>query len=357
MASALTFRSISKNHLGWHSDLGGDLREWLYLDGWMDNGYKYSLVLASKMEMGENVVGPEKADWPLVDCQVISPEGVMQRVAKAFPIEKLKTKPWGVSIGNNVFRGSLTPDGLPAGYRVKVAAGDLGIDITAEAICTGTRFVEEEHGYMYYDPTTNVGVGWWPLVPGAKVQGTLTYRGSKIPVAGFGYCERQVGNEAFAGWISHWFWGHMWAGDYTAIWSYTTAPESMQYRHFSPLVLWKGNDIILSTHNLALEAANFELDPEIGMPYPTAETLHATEANVEMTALILRGITTERDLMVNNPGTSPENPGCYFRQYSDIDIEIRRLDRLEQIRGKCVHEAGWITRWFPVPGRYPVPRK
>ena len=179
MASALTFRSISKNHLGWHSDLGGDLREWLYMDGWMDNGYRYSLVLASKMEMGENVVGPEKRDWPLIDFQVISPEGVIQRVAKAFPIEKLKTKPWGVRIGDNAFRGSLGLDGLPTGYTIKVAVGDVGIDITAKAICTGVRFVEEEHGYMYYDPTTNIGVGWWPLVPGAEFKGHLRIRGRR----------------------------------------------------------------------------------------------------------------------------------------------------------------------------------
>lgn len=351
MASGFTFRSISKNQLAWHSDLGGDFREWLYLDGWMDNDYKYGLVLATKMEMGENVVGPEKGDWPLVDCLVTSPEGVTHRVSKAFPIETVKLEPWGLTIGDNVFTGSLTPDGMPAGYRVKVALDDVGIDITAKAVATGMRFVEEEHGYMYYDPTTNIGVGWWPLVPRAEIEGTLTFQGKTIPVKGPGYCERQLGNKSFEGWISHWFWGHFYAGDYTAIWANTVSPESMQYRHFSPFVLWKGSDVILSTHNLALSPENFELDAVIGMPYPTAETIHATEGNTELWALILPGTISERDLMVNNPGTSPENPGCYFRQFSNIDIEIRRWDQLEQIRGKCIHEFGWMTRWFPVPGR------
>jgi hypothetical protein len=123
----------------------------------------------------------------------------------------------------------------------------------------------------------------------------------------------------------------------------------MQYRHFSPFVLWKGSDVILSTHNLALSAERFVLDPDIGMPCPTAQTLHATEGNIELTALILGGTISERDKMVNNPGTSPENPGCYFRQFSNIDIEVRRWDRPEQIRGRCIHEYGAMTEWFPVP--------
>ena len=126
MAAGFTFRSISKNQLKWHSDLGGDFREWLYLDGWMDNDYKYGLVLATKMEMGENVVGPEKGDWPLIDCLVTSPEGVTHRVSKAFPIEMVKPEPWGITMGDNVFAGALMPDGMPAGYRVIVPRECVG---------------------------------------------------------------------------------------------------------------------------------------------------------------------------------------------------------------------------------------
>jgi len=201
---------------------------------------------------------------------------------------------------------------------------------------------------MFYDPNTKMAIGWWPLIPRAEIEGTLTFKGEKVPVMGLGYCERQLGNKAFAGRISRWFWVHFYAGDYTAIWAEIAFPESLQYRHFSPLVFWKGSNIILSTHNLSLYPEHFTLDSEIRMPFPKIETLHATEGNVELSALVLPGTITERDLMTNNPGTSPEKPGCYFRQYSEIDVEIRRLDQLENIRGKCIHESGWITHWFPV---------
>ena len=81
----------------------------------------------------------------------------------------------------------------------------------------GVRFVEEDHGCMFYDPTTKMAIGWCPLIPRAEIEGTLTFKGEKVPVVGLGYCERQPGNKAFAGWISRWFCGHFNTGDYTAI--------------------------------------------------------------------------------------------------------------------------------------------
>ena len=351
--AANTFRSINKNQLGWHSDMGGDVLEWLHMDGWMDNGYYYNSTLASKLDMAENAVGSEKKDWPIVALLITSPEGEIKQVYKAFPAEEFKAEPWGVTIGNNVFKGLLTPDGLPAGYQVKLDIDDVGIDITAKAICTGVRFVEDEHGYVYYDPTTNTGAGWWPLVPRASVEGTITFQGKKTKkTAGLGYCERQLGNRQgwkMNEWISHWFWGHFWAGDYTAIWTYAAGSEMLQYRPFSPLVLWKGSDIILCTNNLSLSPDKFELDDVTGCAYPTIETIHATQGNIELLGLVQPPKLSERYQMFNLPGQTLENAGCCFRGVSDIDVEITRLDRLEQMRGKCMYEHGQITRWIPVP--------
>lgn len=351
--STLTFRSISKNQLAWHPQLAGNTREWLYLDGVMANGYKYDLLFASKMEMAENIVGFEKKELPLIMCQITNPEGETHRVAAAFPIEELSLsmEPWGVKIGENTLTGALTSEGEPSGYHVKVAHDDFGVDITAKAVALGIKFVEEEHGYMFYDPATNFAVGYWPLIPRAEIEGTLTFHGQTVPVKGLGWCERQVGNEAFAGWISKWLWGHGWAGDYTVFWMSIASTEATQYRHMSPAVVWKGNDIVLCTHNAAHSAERYEIDPEIGMPFPTIETVHATDGNVELNVMVLPGTILFRQLMTNNPGTSPEKPGSYFRQHSDFDMEIRRLDRIEKIRGTLIREAGWIEQLFPVPGR------
>ena len=351
--AAYTFRSINKNQLGWHSDMGGDVLEWLFADGWMDNGYKYNFLFSSKLDTAENVVGPEKKDWPIVALLITSPEGETKHIYKAFPPEEFKAEEtWGATIGNNVFRGLLTPDGMPAGYQVKIDLDDVGLDITAKAICTGVRLVEEEHGYIYYDPTENIGVRWWPLVPRASIEGTITFQGKKIPAAGLGYVERQLGNnqgKKMSEWVSHWFWQHFYAGDYTAVYTYAAASEMLQYRPLSPLILWKGSDIILCTHNLSLSPDKFELDDVTGCAYPTIETIHATQGNIELLGLVQPPTLFERYQMLNLPGQTLENAGCILRGFSDIDVEITRLDKLELMRGKCMYEHGQITRWTPIP--------
>ena len=42
---------------------------------------------------------------------------------------------------------------------MKVAHEDIGIDIEVKAVALGVRFVKEDHGYMFYDPTTNIAIG------------------------------------------------------------------------------------------------------------------------------------------------------------------------------------------------------
>ena len=126
--------------------------------------------------------------------------------------------------------------------------------------------------------------------------------------------------------------GHFFAGDYTAVWIDNTS-AGPRYRHFSPLVLFKGQHPILSTHNLNLHQEQFVLDTEHGnMPYPPIETLHATEgSNIELTTQTEPGHIVAWEYVTEIPGTdvSPENPVGYHRQYGPINVQIRRWDQLE----------------------------
>jgi len=347
-----TVKNINKNQLGWHLNMGGEVIDFIFADGWMENGYKYNFLFACKLEGLEPLVGPEKKDWPIVTLLITSPEGETQQIFKPYPPNEFKAEPWGVTIGNNVFKGSLTTEGMPAGYEVKMDVDDIGLDITAKALCTGVRFVEEEHGYMFYDQGKDIGVGWWPLVPRASVKGTVKFQGKKVKVEGLGHIERQVGNRdgrLMSDWNSHWFWGHCWAGDYTAMWTYSASTEKYRYHPFSPLVLWKGSDIILCTNNLSLSPDKFEYEDVTGVPYPTIETIHATQGNIELLGQVSNPTLTERYPLLSLPGQTFENAGAILRGFADIDLEITRLNKSEQISGKCMYEHGQITRWIPIP--------
>jgi len=72
---------------------------------------------------------------------------------------------------------------------VEVAHEDIGIDIEAKAVALSVRFVEEDHGCIFCDPTTKMAIGWWPLIPRAEIEATLTFKGEKVPVMRLGYCE------------------------------------------------------------------------------------------------------------------------------------------------------------------------
>jgi len=356
MPRGFTFTTVSKTNLAWHLELksGGPYWDWLWFDGWTEQGYWYGLTMAYRMENMAHIVGEDKKDWPLIDCLITSREGVTHRVAKSFPVEEFKEgEPWGVTIGDNYCIGSMGPDGKPTGYRVKIDMDGVGLDFTAKAVALGMQFVEAEHGYTFHHPKRNLGVGWWPLIVRSEIEGTFTFQGKPVKVKGLAYVERQLGNISFAGMMPHWFWGHFYAGDYTGIWTDSTSPAAARHRHFSPFVLYKGSDPILSTHNLCLHPEEFVLDEINGMPYPTTETLHATEGNVEMTAQIHPGVIIERELLIDVPGTSftAENPGGYFRQYCDVDVQIRRWDQVEELKGSCQREFGWMTQWFPIPPR------
>ena len=89
-----TFRSIGKFHCDWHFELNdkGKYWDWLWLDGWTEQGYWYGLTLAWRMEMMEHRVGYEKKDWPLIDLLITNPEGKTHRAVRSFPREQFKVE-------------------------------------------------------------------------------------------------------------------------------------------------------------------------------------------------------------------------------------------------------------------------
>jgi hypothetical protein len=349
-----TFRSIGKYHCDWHFELNdkGKYWDWLWLDGWTEQGYWYGLTLAWRMEMLEHRIGYEKKDWPIIDLLITNPEGKTHRVLQAFPREQFKVEePWGCTIGDNYLKGTSDKDGNPTGYRVKVAMDGAGIDVTCKGVAPGMRFVDEEHGYTFYRPKENLAVGWWPLLSSSEMAGTMTYQGQTANIKGLSYVERQLGNVMFWGLMPHWSYGHFFAGDYTAVWIDNTS-AGPGYRHFSPFVLFKGQHPILSTHNLNLHMEKFVLDKEHGnMPYPPIETLHATEGHTELTSQTEPGHIVAWEYVTELPGTdvSAANPVGYHRQYGPINVQIRRWDKVEQIRGVVLREFDWMTEWFPFP--------
>ena len=351
MPRKYTFRKLTGSNLGWHPELregeGADYYgEWFWLDGQLEGGYQYSMGLFARRPGG---ISPEGKNWPSVELHILTPDGEVHHATEDYPPESFKPEPWGGAWGHNTFTGRLGPDGMPEGYALKVSVGNIGVDITARAVASGVQFSDEEHGYTYYHPYKNLALAWWPLVPRAEVEGTITIDGKAAKVRGLAHCERQLANlpNAFGGGgQAIWFWGHFYAGDYTAVWTDSAASERSKYRHFTPFVLWKGGDVVLSTYQFACVVEKFGIDPVTGLLYPVVESLRASDGHTGLTAQLLPGKIIDF-FTLEGPPSAPEKRGVYFRQHCDVRVQVSRWDEIEEIGGTSTHEFGAGADWFP----------
>ena len=343
MPRRYTFRRISKTNLAWHPELGeGEnakgYADWLWLDGQLEGDYQYSMGMFGARPGVEGTV----PGGPTIELHILTPDGKAHHGGETFPPESFKPEAFGAAWGDNKFAGKLKPDGTPEGYDLKVSVGDVGVDLSARTVATGLVFSDEEHGYTYYHPGRKTALAWWPLVPRAEVEGTLTIEGKPVKVSGLSYVERQITNipQSFGGVGQAWWtWGHFYAGDFTAVWTDSAASEHYQYRHFSPFALWKGSELVLSSFQFTAYIEKYGIDEDSGALYPVVESLRASDGNVELRAQLLPGKINH---VFRLGGT-----GVYCRQYCPVNIQLRRWDDVEEASGTAVHEFGAGGGWFP----------
>lgn len=343
MPKEYTFRRITPHEVRWQTELGDGegadkYRDWFYFDGHFDeHGYSCSISLHNREFFG----GPQ----PEIEMYFLTPDGPIHRI-ELFPIGSFKPEPFGASWGPaNVFEGKMGLNGQPESYHMKVSAGDISVDFTCRAVVTGVKFVDAEPGYTYYHPVKKMALGWWPLVPRAEAEGTVTIGEKTVKVKGLAYLERQLACMPLGGGAGErtgqalWCWGHFFAGDYTALWTDSAASEHYGYSHFTPFVLWKGNTPIMSTYQFAGYVEKFAISPENGLPYPLVETIKASDGIREVTAQLVNGS------MLLHMELAPQ--AWYSRMYSDVNVQIRHWGEMEQVKGRSLHEWGCTGSWFP----------
>lgn len=350
MSGKYVFQTISGDHLVWHPELGeGDNRdnyaEWLWIDGQAENGYHYSVGLfQARPDVGDPEAGidtPDNLRWPTVDLRVLAPDGKVRRAVRKYPPELFNPEPYGGIWENTTFKWNLAPDGLPAGYEANASVDDIEINITAKTVITGVHFSRQDHGFTYYHPVKKLALGWWPLVPRAEVEGTIKVGGTSVDAKGIAYLEKQLTNipNSFGGGAQNmWFWGHFFAGDYTAVWTDSAASEHFRYKHFTPFVMWEGSDMVLGTFQLANCAEKFDVHPITETLYPAIESLRATDGEVNVTAQFGPGPVVEH----RRPGTL-----VYVRQCSPVNVQLSRDDKVVEISGTAIREWGAGANWFP----------
>jgi hypothetical protein len=311
-----------------------------WLDGELDNGWQIGIgLLRSRPLVGGR---------PAITIKIMRTDGAVINADATFTVEEFTPSAFGGSWGpDNRLEGQLDGAGRPAAFRLTLAVDDLLLDVTCHAVCFGAKFVDTSPGFTVHDEAGGSAAGWWPLIPRARASGTLSINGDVIDASGDFHIERQVSSFPLAGNAgeksaqSIWSWGHFYAGEYTAIWTDSGASEHFGYHHFTPFLLWRGSELLLSTFAFACYVERFTVNPATSLALPVVTTLKASDGTTDFFARLVEPRNFEHVELNNKPGS------IYCRQVSRVAARIEGTGTVERVAGRAVHE------WGTQAGNYP----
>jgi len=338
------FRHVTPEEFRWHTELSGDpdsLCELLWIDGHLDDGWQIGIGLMRARPLMDG--------HPAIFIRLLSPDGRCIQADEKFTHEEFQnggglSARWG---RNNSIVADVGPSGSPGAYRLSLRVREFEVDLHCVAECTGVKFVTASPGYTACDTKSGLATGWWPLIPRARVSGSIVVQGEARQVSGLFYLERQVsslplgGREGEKTAQSIWAWGNFHAGDFTAGWTDSGASEDFGYRHFTPFVMWKGSDPFLSTFSFASYVEKFAINPKNGLAYPEVVTLKASGGDIDFFARLVSGHIIDHYEMNN------KRDSLYCRQASEVHAQIRQWGATRRIEGRAVHEWGTRAGNFP----------
>ena len=344
MSGEKVFREVGPEEYRWHTELKGDalkIVELLWIDGQFDNGWQIGIGLLRAR--------PLAGGKPAVTIKLMAPDGTVQEVNETFGTDEFHddgglSARWGE---RNLVRGRMDDNGRLIGYALSLDVEGLRVDLDAETVCSGVKFVAGSPGYTVHEPGTQLAVGWWPLVPRATCTASIGHGGEQMTCRGLIYLERQVSSFPLGGQQgektaqSIWTWGHVFAGDYTIGWTDSGASEDFGYRHFTPFVAWKGADPFFWTFAFASYVERFAVNPANGLVYPSVVTLKAATPDIDMFVRLENGRFSEHRVFNDTPGS------LYSRQVCDARVQFRRWGKTHRTEGHGVFEWGTAAGNFP----------
>lgn len=177
-------------------------------------------------------------------------------------------------------------------------------------------------------------VYWANAVPDADATVDVTFAdGTAMQFTdGVGYHDKNWGDEAFAGVVSSWYWGHAHLGDYSLVWFNTLDLEGVEY--FSGYVALDGTVLLASCADDAVTAR----------PWGANDTYPPTA-----TSGIMQGMEITFDLGDGSTLIANVTTGTIVMDYSD-SVYIRALgavtgglDGGDSLEGRAMFEQFALT--------------
>ena len=342
---------VKTSDAAWHPDeVEGFYELWDFYSLY-EQGYKCIIDFFSRPWYPLCEYQVAEANLPLIIVRITTPDNVTHVCSQSYPVSSFKasTETCDITMGNNRVTSKSNASGFPEEFHVKVAEGNLAADLTWRVRVRGIKMTAREDGFSYYHPVTKQYFASFTIAVSSEIEGTITVNGKSTKVSGIGFNNYNRGTKSISDIQSRWLFAAIYAGDYTIYYNDSTATKQYKYAHFTPFILWKGSEVILSTYNCASYPERFDIDPVSKGPYPVEETLRASDENIEVKGRLLPGVLVENTKVTDLPGSpfTPTNPAFHFFQFSEAELEIKRGEQVEKLKGQAVREFTWLDEWFP----------
>ena len=317
---------------GWHPSAQRGMFEHWYFDARLDDGH----VIVGFLQSSELITKK-----PGVELHVYKPDGSRIEIRKPYPHGAVtaSTRGCDVSVGHNHVRTDYPDDGLPV-FHLHLDEDGVRFDLDFHAEVPAWQ---PGMGLTNYGPRDYFA--WVVGAPRARVSGTIAYEGTQHTVNGIGYHDHNWGVGNMGRIVDHWYWGRVYAEDYTLVYANVFTRKRYAHHASCPLMLARGDEVILSTGEVTVEEGPQTFNATANHDYPSHLILrtHGAELRLDVQEIIHAHDLLNDFPVVRSPLVKPVinrlvgRPG-YFRFRSEFTLTVA-LDGEEQVRrGSTLHE-------------------
>ncbi len=303
--------------------------EWWYFDAILETGH----VVIGFLQASELL-----SRKPGVELHVYLPSGEKLSEIKRYGVSDVRISGdiCDVRVGENS-ASAVYPQSGPPVYTVHIAEGNLEAKLTFTVQVPGWRpgLGKTTYGNKGY-------FAWIVPIPRARVEGTIRINDKVISARGIGYHDHNWGTADMKRILTHWYWGRIYADDFTLIYAYVRTNRRFGNACSKPLMIAHKDRIIYSTGQWELNEGPAVFNAVANRHYPQYVTIDAPgEFSLR---LDVKEIIDAHDFLEGlNPllrwgiNKTFGRPG-YFRFKSDFDLTV--VDKKETFHrtGQTLHE-------------------
>jgi len=313
-----------------HAKEGRIYLEWWYFDAILESGH----VVIGFLQASELL-----SRKPGVELHVYMPTGEKISEIRQYGVSDMRISDTtcDVQVGKNCVTASYPAGGGLPTYTLHIAEGNLEAQLTFTAQVPGWRpgLGKTTYGKRGY-------FAWIVPIPRARVEGTVRIGDTVIKARGVGYHDHNWGTADMKRILTHWYWGRIYAEDFTLIYAYVRTGRRFANACSKPLMIAHGDRVIYSTGQWELVEGPPVFNAVANRHYPRYVTIDAPgefSLRLDVKEIIdahdfLEAIGRPLKWVINR---TLGRPG-YFRFRSDFDLTVVDNGKTFRRTGQTLHE-------------------